>query len=311
MKKLLFNFLFLAGLGTMVHAQVSITPGSGNRGQSLPIIISAQSGNWSSQGSNLVVLSQGSYTLSSGTSTSGVIKNVSVRNSDTVTAEVNIPANAPLGMYDLFLHAGTSTIQQSAFSVDQGTASAISSSPSGSQPGDTINVQINIPGASFKAAAQQGISSAWLSLNGEIINSFTNIQVINSETFSARVVIPNTASQGLWDINVYTNLDIMYTRPAVFEIDNSFSIEEPSTAAEFNLFPNPGRDQLSLAYPAHANGRLGVEVFSMEGKQIFPSMRAAGDNKLTVDMTDFPEGVYIIQLMVENEVVSTRKWVKE
>ncbi len=39
-KKLLFSTLFLAALGTMQAQTVNINPVNGNRGQSLPVVIS-------------------------------------------------------------------------------------------------------------------------------------------------------------------------------------------------------------------------------------------------------------------------------
>ena len=133
---------------------VSINPVNGNRGQSLPIVISGQGTNFTNQGSGTtpIYLMQGSYVLGQGSQTA--FTNISVVNPTTILAHLHVPGNAPLGLYDLFVNAGTATVQPQAFTVNQGASSSITVSPGGSKPGASTNVTITVPGGSFKTQAQ-------------------------------------------------------------------------------------------------------------------------------------------------------------
>lgn len=310
MKKALFSLLLFTGAIAITTAQLSVSPNLGNRGQSLPIIISGQNANFSSQGSPSVALTQGSFTINS--LLNNGLRNVSVMGPNTITADLSLPANAPLGSYDLFVNAGTSTTQPQAFTVDQPSSNSITSSPGGGQPGTATNVTITVPGASFKNA-MQGVTSVWLSLNNEIINTFTNIQVTGPTSFTADLALPANATQGFWNVNVFSGSGIMYSRPGAFDIDNSFALAELNPKVALTLYPNPGHDEIALSFEPNLSGKLQIRMFSLTGKEVFPGAitidQQAGKSKIYMP-EELPKGAYLIQLLVNEKVAHTSQWIR-
>ena len=309
MKKYLLLVTILWGLS--LFSQMSVSPANGNRGQSLPIIISGQAGNFSSQASNLLMLSQGSYTLSSGTSTTAAFKNISVVNSSTISADLSIPTSAPLGSYDLWVYSGTVTTQTSAFSVNQGSSSMISSLPSGGQPGKAFSINVDVPGASFKKSTT-GIQSAWLSLNGEILNTISNIQVTGPTSFTADITIPNGTTEGLWHMNVYANSGMMYYRSSMFEIDNTFDLDETSGKHRISLYPNPAQSTMYVELPEGVYSNVTFRIFNISGGEMNVSQNKLEfqNGEASINVATLPKGTYLLKLLNNSQVLGTKVWIR-
>ncbi len=308
-KKLLFAVFFTGILNSVYSQNASISPSNGNRGQSLPIVISGN--NFSTQGTTItsVYLSQGSYILGQGSQTAA-ITNISVANPFTILADLHIPQNAPLGIYDLFVNAGTSIFSPAAFLVFPPANASIVTAPKGSKPGATVSVSVTVPGGNFKTQTQL-IERVWLTKGTEIIDNVTNIAVVNSTTFTADINIPFWATSGLWDINVFTDDDMMYVSQDIFEINATFSREENQTA-ELSLYPNPASDVLMVEYGAQGS-KLQLRIMDLTGKDVTEKIKFAehSDKSVKADISELAEAVYMLQLIVDDEVIATRKFVKQ
>lgn len=310
MFKKLFLSAILAGAGAVAFGQTAtISPSNGNRGQSLPLVISGQNTNFTSQGSASIYLMQGSYVLGQGSSTA--FTSISVIDPTTIMANLHIPGNAPTGAYDLYLNAGTFVVQNQAFTVNPAANANISLQPNGSKPGVTTNVTITVPGGSFKTQAQV-IEKVWLTRGTGIIADINNITVVNSTTFTADVVVPSGAAIGYWNANIYTDDEIIYTTPNAFLIDPTFSVHELQ-AVNFSLYPNPANDYLVLEYEISSNSKFEVQVIDLSGKNITNAIRFQHNsgNSVKADITHLTDGAYMIKMIVNGEVVATRKFVKE
>jgi polyisoprenoid-binding protein YceI len=305
-QKLLYALALVLSFSFSQAQNLSITPNNGNRGQTLPVIISGQNTSFNAQASGTLSFTQGSFTFSQATMT--------VLNQNNISAQVNIPSWAPLGVYDLFVSKGSSHYEQNAFLVVPGTNTLlISVNPSGGKPGGTINnTVITIPGASFKTQAN-GIHSAWLTLNGEMITTVGNIQVINSNTFSADILIPVGTTQGNWDINVYTNDDLMYTKSEAFMISQSFSTGEWGVSLNtFDIYPNPATSDLHLEFDQNVSANIMAKVLDLSGRVVLETEEVDYDKKtVSLDVSQLNTGTYLIQLSYRGEVLNTQKWVKQ
>lgn len=305
-KKLLTTFAFVL-LAYLSGAQgiTSVNPGVGNRGQTLPLIVSGQNTNFSSQASATLFLKQGSFTISQGTMT--------VVNSNRVDAVITIPSNAPLGFYDLFVNSGSFQSKSAAFVVKQGTnTSNMLVQPAGGKPGNTLtNISFHIPGAQFKSNQSVGINSVWFSKGSQVLNTATNITVINPNTFTADVMIPSGTTQGKWNVNVLTNDDISYTKSEGFLIDQTFVIGEWGISLnDFKLYPNPTTDYLHLEFDQNVNSDLKVVVLDMTGKVLKADFEVNYDDKIIkTDVADLPKGNYVIQLTYKDHILSSKKWI--
>lgn len=307
-KKLFFTSI-LSGISLLAIAQsIDINPNNGNRGQTLPIVISGQNTNFTSQGSATALLVQGSSVLGQGSQTA--FTNINVIDPLTIMAQLNIPQNASPGMYDLYVTAGTFTSKMQAFTVNQPSNSAITTTPSGSKPGKTTTVSITVPGGSFKTQAQV-VDKVWLTLGTEMIADVSNINVVNSTTFTADIVVPGNATHGQWDVNVYTDDDVMYVTPSSFLIDPTVSVPELDLV-NLKLYPNPAQEQLNITFDSQL-GEVEVKVFDIAGKEVtnLVNLIATSPSDLQANLTNLTGGVYMVQLIQDGKPLTIKKFVKE
>lgn len=306
LKKLhLFSVLILSG--SLAAQSVSpVDPSLGFTGQTLPIIISGQNTTFT-QGSLSLMLKQGSQSLSQGSNT-GI--GFFIANDTLLVGSLGVPGNANLGFYDLFVNSGSSTLSRiNAFEVLPNPNPLVSVAPTGSKPGQNVNVSFTVTGANFKSQMAENIERVWLNLGPELITNIQNIQVINSTTFSADVSIPSSATNGDWDVNVYTDGGNMYRSPTSFTIDNTFSRKE-FTTNNFNIFPNPVGDEFKVETPAGAEG-LSFRIINLSGKVESGIKSEWEGNTLKVTTKTLASGSYLIQFTQDDKVLATKKLVKK
>lgn len=295
--------------GLVAQTITGLSPSSGHQGQTLPIIVSGQNTSFN-QGSMTMFLSQGSYTLGQ---SSSAITNISIVNGTTISANLNVPGSAPVGFYNLYIMGtGSSTLNKaSAFEVMQPSVSSVAVSPNGSQPGNAFNATFTVNGASFKSSAQQIIEKVWLSLNGEVITDITNISVVNATTFTADVNVPAGTTQGMWDVNVHTDDDMMYTSPASFDIDNTFSRAEYNNV-DFKIYPNPVTTELTAVFETQYTD-MDVQIFDLTGKTVskYSYSVEVQENLIKVNTENLAKGSYTIQFISNDEVVAAKKLVRQ
>lgn len=80
--------------------------------------------------------------------------------------------------------------------------------------------------------------------------------------------------------------------------------------AGFGMFPNPATDQLTVEVPMEADADVAVSIMDPAGKVAIQQHRtlSKGDNRMTLDVSRLPEGVYFVQVR-NGEVSGTRKLV--
>lgn len=309
-KILLSAFGLLLSIGLMAQSITGMSPAVGNQGQTLPIIISGQNTAFT-QGSVSLVLSQGSHTIGQGSSTG--FSNIVVINSSTVSANLSVPGSANTGFYDLWLYgAGSSTLNKSmAFEVMQPSSASLAIWPVGTQPGKVVNATFVVHGASFKSSMQQVIEKVWLSLGNEVITDVSNINVLNATTFTADVNIQAGTTQGLWDVNVYTDDKVMYTNTAAFEIDNTFSRKEYNNV-DFKIYPNPVTTELTATFETRYSD-IDVRIIDLSGKPVSRYMYEVEvqENQVKVNTEKLPRGAYMIQFISNDEVAASKRLVRQ
>lgn len=308
LKKLFFSAIVMGFAHFAIAQSVSINPNNGNRGQSLPVVISGQNTSFTGQGS--LILKQGTYVMGQGSQTA--FTNVSVIDPTTIMAQLSIPSNAPMGFYDLYVTSGTLTSKTGAFVVGPSANSNMVLSPNGSKPGQTTNVTITVPGGSFKTQASV-IEKVWLNKGTEILSDVKNITVVNSTTFTADIVIPANASLGVYDANIYTDDQIMYTTAGAFTLSQTFSTPDLDVKG-FRAYPNPVRNFMALEFENVQLSGVEIQVISLTGALIqldAGKIQQNGAATLSLDLADLKSGVYMIQVRVNSEVLGTRKFIKQ
>ncbi len=305
-KALLVTLVSLMGVG--VYAQSSsIQPNVGSQGQSLPIIISGQNTQYQA-GSATVHLqySQGSTSISMG-SMSG-FTNIQVNSSNQISGTLVIPTNAPNGSYDLLVVAGSVTYDQSAFTVQPPTSNMVQMNPNGVQPGNSLSgMTISVPGGSFKNAVS-GIQNVWLSRGPVVLEAFSNINVLNSNSFTADLSVAANVPHGMYDINVYENSGAMHVMVEAFEIAPDVSLEDPQIL-NFSYYPNPAKDYLKVEYSS-TNAETVFEILDLNGRLI-QSHKAEGEvGEMEFSISDLSNGIYLLRVKKDGRLITTKKWQK-
>ncbi|MCR9154742.1 MAG: T9SS type A sorting domain-containing protein [Bacteroidetes bacterium] len=286
----------------------TIQPNTGSQGQTLPIIISGQNVQFQS-GSPTVSLhySQGSGTISQGTITG--FSNIQVNSPSQISGTLVIPSNAANGSYNLFVNAGTSTFDLSAFTVQPATSNSIQMIPNGIKPGNTISgLSVSVPAASFKNA-MSGIAKVWLSKGSIVLDNFTNISVQSASSFTADFSTPANVSQGMYDMNVYENSGAMHVLVNAFEIAPDVSLADREIL-QYSFYPNPTSDILKVEFSG-ADQESTFEILDLNGRLIQSHTISATEGKFSFSVASLAKGMYLIRLRNQAEVLSVQKWQKD
>jgi len=86
----------------------------------------------------------------------------------------------------------------------------------------------------------------------------------------------------------------------------SVGIEEPSRENNFSLFPNPASSQLNFSFPETGNYFLTIK--NVLGETIL--VKSVSEKEFSVDVKDFPAGIYFVTVTDRKKNMVTRKFVK-
>jgi RHS repeat-associated protein len=174
-------------------AILSITPNTGVSAQSVTVTITAQNTHFL-QGTTQANFGPG---VSVGSGLTGQFSSVTVTSTTTATAQVNVPANAILGLRAVTLQTGSETATLvNGFSVI-GPASLSSISPTHAQPGQTISVAITGLFTNFQQGVSQANFGAGISVGGTVAGSLGPITVTSLNSATAQLTISSNATAGL------------------------------------------------------------------------------------------------------------------
>lgn len=315
-KTILLTLMGLAVFQTATAQISNVAPNKGNRGQTLPIIISGANGNFTAQGSGTVVwLQQGSFTIGPGSSTanqaSSSIQNVTVVNSSTVSADLTIPGSSTLGFYDVWaVSGGTAFVGGSMFEVLQGSVTAVSLKVGGGKPGNTVNEEITWDGIDL---AGQTISKMWLSKNGNTISTLYNPTIVLKNTdVTVDIDIPANAASGYWNVNLATNTGEVHMSPASFLIDAAFTVEEDNlTNARIIAYPNPASTILNVMFELENTTNTSIRIVDIQGRTLYNAVMKPGVSQEEIIVSGFSTGLYFVQVMKNEKVLTTQKWMKQ
>jgi len=82
---------------------------------------------------------------------------------------------------------------------------------------------------------------------------------------------------------------------------------------ELKLYPNPVKKMLHLKYCLPEPSRVSVAIKTTEGKIVHTQsavMFPSGENKLTINCTDYSPGIYLVTLIINDNETVTRKFIK-
>jgi hypothetical protein len=90
--------------------------------------------------------------------------------------------------------------------------------------------------------------------------------------------------------------------------NNELSTPE-SQISQLQLFPNPTENTLNLKLSNQPIQE--IVVFDLQGRVIFQENKSGASSNSQIDVSDFSNGVYIIQVMSTHGNVSSSKFIKK
>lgn len=103
------------------------------------------------------------------------------------------------------------------------------------------------------------------------------------------------------------------TQEFTVDRENSTSVEETSAGGRgINVFPNPANDVLHVSFAKRflEAEAFVIQLFDLQGRKIFENKVNNSVERLTIDISDQPSGVYLLNVVSktnQKEVMQTRK----
>lgn len=88
------------------------------------------------------------------------------------------------------------------------------------------------------------------------------------------------------------------------------SVENKDALADFKLYPNPAKDQVTLSFSVNKQEQITVRLLSIEGKQVSlleDASYVTGNHVQVYDLNNFTSGMYLVEIVTKNEVISRTK----
>ncbi len=239
----------------------------------------------------------------------------------TVTCEVfpgtgvTLPVDAsgnPVETVSVDPFDGTVTVEIPYVAIDNGNATSDPSNPA------TLSIPFNEPTLvsllQFNATAQQGAALlTWITASEENNRGFNVLHSLDGKEWSNIAFVPTKAIDGNSKtqlsynyLDQKANLGLNYYRLMQTDVDGKYSysiIRQVSIAqgAQVNIHPNP---TTSLVNIGGLNGSELVVVYDLQGKKMLETK--ATSQQITLDFSNFVSGVYTIQIVQNNKIVSEK-----
>ncbi|MCD4678893.1 MAG: T9SS type A sorting domain-containing protein [Bacteroidales bacterium] len=200
--------------------------------------------------------------------------------------------------------------------------------------GQDIQVEVNVtPLADFPAglklhiAVVENMTTGNVGNNGETEFHFVMMKMVPDAsgtdvgplTNGTPVSYTKTASLAGTFIEEMTDLSVVVfvQTDASKEVHQStwsiegIGIEENKTEIITGIYPNPANSTTWINYELRESSSISIDIYNMTGEFVFSSDQGnqpAGNHKVQIDTKDFANGIYTLQLRV-NESAITRKLV--
>ena len=108
----------------------------------------------------------------------------------------------------------------------------------------------------------------------------------------------------------YNNIDVITTNTVSHKIEVSTKIdkEEPSSAIDFTIQPNPNNGTFTIVFSKdNSENRCDLTIFDLVGTEVYQALDLQTN---VINVNDLAQGVYLVKLNVGG-IISTRKMVVE
>lgn len=262
---------------------ISISPNTGQQGQTVHTVIVGDRTSWTSgevPTVNLVFSEDPAEVIPA--------SSVTVNTDEELEASFPIPSDASLGLYDLQVN---DLELEEAFTVITPQPMLTGIDPDEAYQTDTIVARISGSRTNFTA----GVDDVFINFHddpAEIIVG-TDVEVLSDGALDATFNIPSDASVGMWDVNVDE-----LTLENGFEVLLATVLTEPA-GKNISVYPNPAVANVYF----EAQGGMEVRVFSSSGHCVDAF---TGNDKLRLDVSGYAPGLYLIHIQQKHSTFAQK-----
>lgn len=140
----------------------------------------------------------------------------------------------------------------------------------------------------YNSSNQQESHFSYIWENGSWELSTETIATYNADDLLYQTVLQQTNSMGVLENSI--RMTLLYNTIGVGIDENLFT--------SFDAYPNPTSDLIHI--DLNEEGLSHIQVSNMEGRRVFST--SSYQAKQTVDLSDFPSGVYTIQVIKDGKI---------
>ncbi|MDQ3046435.1 MAG: T9SS type A sorting domain-containing protein [Bacteroidota bacterium] len=181
----------------------------------------------------------------------------------------------------------------------------------------TVNVAVGVN--SSGAAANEFTPAAVAAVVGDVI-TFTHVSTsgvphnVTSTAVPGGAAAMNSGTMSFGQQYMYTvTVAGTYAYTCTFHAGmngtvnvTTVGIVEPNVDFSTNAYPNPFKDKITVKF----NGVESLEVFNIVGDKVRTIELTGTDNKMEIDFSALPSGVYFYRTYKEGNIVETKRIVK-
>ena len=196
----------------------SVSPNSGNAGQTLNVTITGNNTHFD-QGSGTIV----DFSFNQGSNTT-VVNSISAVSPTSLIANITIPSNTYTGTYDVSVfNSIDGYLSLGGFNVNGITPPTLNSiSPNVGNAGQTLDVTITGNNTHFDQGSGTLVDISFNQGTGTIL--VNSINVSSASSMILNITIPQNASQGMYDVRIFNNIDGLLTSTNAFQVVNNVNL---------------------------------------------------------------------------------------
>lgn len=109
----------------------------------------------------------------------------------------------------------------------------------------------------------------------------------------------------VWPISTIADIEAAFPNGAITPMNCPTGINEKEISGAINFYPNPVSNLLTVSLEKNFEN-ISYEITDVIGKNIIKNNLALKDNKLVVDISRFPAGIYFLKINDEKRISTSR-----
>ncbi len=231
---------------------------------------------------------------------------------DMIDASVNVTQAYDLGIGDIVVSA---TFDGYGSEVGYGIASG---EPSESDPfaaypmfsGDSYPGQIDFQAIGTWTNSDAGFDASYVSLTTGCYHLYMFDNFGDGMTEAGGALAINSPNSGeTFDINIDYGSGAAFLFEITTDGTGGFTgIEEVETIEFARVYPNPAVNQTNVQFELNEAANVSIELINAMGQVVFANNlgEVNGQQTLAIDASELSEGIYLINISVDNQVITKR-----